>query len=531
MILTVGRISCRRVAVALGSVIVLTACLMVTGSFAQETVRLTVGSKNFPENRLLAEMFARLIESRTDITVDRKLNLAGTTVCFEALRAGDIDFYPEYTGTGLVILLGEEPGSDAPTTFARVRSEFRRQWNLEWLDPLGFENAYEIAVPREIAERHELVTISDLTRVSGDLIAGLGYEFMERDDGLPGLERTYGLRFKNVRGMQQALKYQAAGARRIDVLDVYTTDGRLLVHELVVLRDDRGFFPPYEAAALVRGETIAEHPRVRETLELLSGRLSEDTMRGFNLRLQEEGDTVEQVAQDALEGLDLIGETKVTSVSSRGMNFSAYMWANRSELGRRTAQHLGLSALALAMGVLTAVPLGLFLERRRNVAEPVIRGIGVTQTIPSIALLAIMIPIFGIGVLPAVVALWIYSIFPIVRNTYSGVRDAAPEAVSAATALGMTEGQALTQVRLPLAAPVIMAGIRTAAVITVGTTTLAAFIGAGGLGVPIVSGLQLADNKIILSGAIPAAVLAVLVDVVLGFVEKKLTPRGLETKA
>ncbi len=499
------------------------------GAAARETT-LTVASKNFAENRLLAEMFARLIEARTDIRVERRLNLAGTQICFDALRSGAVDLYPEYTGTGLVTLLGEEPEGDAGATLTRVRKAFEDQWGLVWMDPLGFENAYEIAVPREVADQHHLRTISDLARVSADLRAGLGYEFMERDDGLPGLERVYGLRFKDVKGMQQALKYQAAGERRIDVLDVYTTDGRLLVHDLAVLEDDRGFFPPYQAAALVRGETLREHPEVGQALGLLSGKLTENHMRALNLRLQEEGDTVERVAQDALEELGLVDAADVKSVSPRGKNVFTYMWANRADLSRRTLEHLGLAGLALALGILVAVPMGLVLERHRRLAEPLIRVVGITQTIPSIALLAFMIPIFGIGAFPAVVALWIYSLFPILRNAYSGVRDAGPDAVQAATALGMTEPQALIQIRLPLAAPVIMAGIRTAAVITVGTATLAAFIGAGGLGVPIVSGLQLADNKIILSGAIPAALLAILVDVVLGLVERKLTPRGLEAR-
>jgi osmoprotectant transport system permease protein len=180
--------------------------------------------------------------------------------------------------------------------------------------------------------------------------------------------------------------------------------------------------------------------------------------------------------------------------------------------------------------VLVAVPLGLWLERRRRLAEPAIRVLGLTQTVPSLALLAFMVPVLGIGTVPAVVALWIYSLFPIVRNTYTGVREADPRAVEAATALGMTPGQVLRRIRLPLAAPVLMAGIRTAAVITVGTATLAAFIGAGGLGEPIVTGLQLADTGMILSGAIPAAVLALLVDVVLGWIEKALRPPGLGTE-
>lgn len=488
---------------------------------------IVIGSKNFDENKILAEMFARLIEARTDLIVSRSLGLAGTQVCFEALRTGAIDVYPEYTGTGLVTILGDPAGADAPATLRRVRSAFLATYDLHWLAPLGFENAYEIAVPREIADEHGLRTISDLVAIAPDLRAGFGYEFIERDDGLPGLRETYGLEFRDVVGMQQALKYQAAGARELDCLDVYTTDGRLVVHDLVVLDDDRGFFPPYEAAALVRGETLDRHPEVGAVLGLLAGSLDEESMRQLNLRVEHEGETVEAVAQSALEAMGLVGESVVHAVSSRGRDLPGYMWANRGTLAGLVGEHLTLSGLGLLLGVIIAVPLGLWLEAHRGLAEPVIRAVGVTQTIPSLALLAFMIPLLGIGITPAVAALWLYAIFPVLRNTYTGVRDASPEAVESAVALGMTPAQVLLRVRLPLAASVIMAGVRTAAVITVGTATLAAFIGAGGLGEPIVSGLQSNDSVVVLSGAIPAALLALAVDAALGGVERWVRPRGV----
>ncbi len=489
--------------------------------------RIIVGSKNFAENRLLAEIFARLLEARTDLTVERRLNLAGTHVCFEALRTGGIDLYPEYTGTGLVTLLGEAPRGGATETLNHVRGAFLERFDLWWLPPLGFENAYELAVPAELAAEHNLRTISDLARISNTLRAGLGYEFIERADGLPGLREAYGLEFREVRAMQQALKYQAAAEREVDALDVYTTDGRLLVHDLVVLEDDLAFFPPYQAAPLVRGETLRKHPEVGTVLGLLADALDEPAMRRLNLRVQEQGEPIERVAQQALEALRLVAAAEVEAVSSRELALFPYLLAKRRELARRTAEHLGLTALALGLGILVAVPLGLFLERRPRGAESVIRVVGVTQTIPSIALLAFMIPLLGIGVAPAVVALWIYSLFPILRNTYTGLHNASPDAVEAARALGMTANQILRRVRLPLAVPVILAGVRTSAVLTVGTATLAAFIGAGGLGVPIVAGLQLADTTLILSGALPAAALALVVDGTLGGVERLLRPRGL----
>jgi len=500
-----------------------------SGMSAPTSAPIVIGSKNFEENRLLAEVFAQLLEARTDLTVDRRFDLAGTQVCFEALKAGSLDLYPEYTGTGWTTILKREPIGDRAETLARVREEFLRRFDLWWLPPLGFENSYEIAVPSRLAEEHGLRTISDLVPVAGELRGGFGYEFTERPDGLPGLRNTYGLEFGDVVAMQQALKYQAVEQGETDVLDVYTTEGRLLSYDLVVLEDDKGFFPPYEAAPLVRGEALARHPEIGSALGLLAGALDEERMRRLNFRLEEKKEPASRVAADLLAELGLVAGTRdrADAGEDRG-SFLAYMWSRRSDLGRYTVEHLGLAAAALALGILVAVPLGLALERRRQVAESVIRTVGITQTVPSLALLAFMIPLLGIGVRPAIVALWIYSLFPILRNTYTGVRDAAPEVVQASQALGMTPGQVLRWVRLPLALPVILAGVRTSAVLTVGTATLAAFIGAGGLGKPIVTGLQLADTWRILSGAIPAAVLALLVDGALALVEWALRPRGVD---
>jgi osmoprotectant transport system permease protein len=532
--------------------------------------RVVVGSKNFEESRLLGEMFAQLIEARTWLRVERRLGLAGTQICFEALKGGAIDVYPEYTGTGLVSILGEPAGSGgASAALRRVRAEFLARWDLWWIAPLGFENAYEIAVPSELARREHLVTLSDLARAAPRLRAAFGHEFLQRDDGLPGLARIYGIHFRSVQAMQETLKYQATRAGGVDVLDVYTTDARLLTYGLSVLRDDRGFFPPYEAAPLARGATLAAHPELGAVLGLLAGALDENTMRRLNLRLQEGKESEETVARDALSALGLVsapgaaaagaaptaaggaagGATDGASgagapspanpanpdgagsgrpANRRAAGFAAVLWRDRAALAGRVWTHLELCGIALLLGALLAIPLGLYLERHRRGAEAVIGLFGLIQTVPSLALLAFMIPFLGVGALPAVAALWLYSLFPMVRNTYTGVRDADPRAVEAATALGMTPGQVLREVRLPLAAPVLMAGVRTAAVITVGTATLAAFIGAGGLGEPIVTGLQLANTGMILSGAIPAAALALLVDIGLAAVERAVRPAGLE---
>jgi osmoprotectant transport system permease protein len=486
-----------------------------------------VGSKPFGESFLLAEMFAQLLEAR-GFTVDRRLGLGSTAITFGALRTGAIDVYPEYTGTGLLAVLNEHPMADPIAVFNRVATVFRQRHGIRWLPPLGFENTYAIAVRRETAERLGLATLSDLARSGGALTGGFSPDFLGRADGLPGLAEAYGLQLRETRALSQAVKYAAIAAGQVDVVDGYSTDGLLARHDLVTLEDDQRFFPPYQAAALVGADLSEMMPAAVLALSELSGRLDVVAMRRFNERIEVDGESIPRVASDALQSLGLIGADTTragTAVHPAG-SLTAYLVAQRHTNGRLTLRHLLLVGVSLVAAIALAVPLGLLLERARGSAEPVIRAVGVLQTLPSIALLAFMIPLLGVGVLPAVVALFLYSLYPILRNTFTGVRDANVSAVAAARALGMTPVQVLRHVRLPLAAPVIMAGIRTAAVINVGTATLAAFIGAGGLGDPIVAGLALSDERMILSGALPAALLAVLVDGVLAGCERVVRPGG-----
>jgi osmoprotectant transport system permease protein len=490
-----------------------------------------VASKPFGESYLLAEMFAQLLEAH-GIAADRRPGLGATEIAFRALRRGAIDVYPEYTGTGLLAILHEAPAGDARAVYAQVARAFEERFGVRWLPPLGFQNSYAIAVRRETAERLGLRALSDLARVAPTLRAGLTPDFIGRADGLPGLRRSYGIRFRDLRALLAAVKYQALAAGEVDVIDGYATDGLISRYDLVVLQDDHGFFPPYEAAALIAPGVAERRPEVVAALTELSGRLDETRMRALNRRVEVDGEPVARVAADALGALGLVGDSATGSVrharrrSSDDTGLLGYLWDQRATLLQLTARHLLLVGVSLAAAIALAVPLGLVLERGRRGAETVIRGVGVLQTVPGIALLAFMIPVLGIGVVPALVALFLYSLYPILRNTYTGVRDAAPDAVRAARALGMTPWQILRYVRLPLAAPLILAGIRTAAVIDVGTATLAAFIGAGGLGDPIAAGLALSDTRMILSGALPAAALALVVDGLLGAAERGVRPGG-----
>jgi osmoprotectant transport system permease protein len=240
--------------------------------------------------------------------------------------------------------------------------------------------------------------------------------------------------------------------------------------------------------------------------------------------------SVESVARSFLLESGLIVDDGSSHTPTRSMGARSLITVlreDRRELLRRTLEHLGLTGASLALAALLAIPLGMGLAGQPAWSERAIRVVGLLQTIPSIALLAFMIPLFGVGASPAIAALFLYGLFPIVRNTVTGIQGVDPAVTESAAALGMTPRQLLFQVQLPLATPVILAGVRTAAVINVGTATLAAFIGAGGLGQPIVSGLQLNDSAIILSGALPAAVLAWVVDGGLAVVERAVRPQGI----
>ena len=503
----------------------------------QNTEPVVVASKPFGESYLLAEAFAQVLESR-GIAVERKPGLGATEIAFGALRTNAIDVYPEYTGTGLLAILHEPLDSamrvDPRRTFAHVARRFSELYGVRWMAPLGFQNGYAIAVRRADATRLRLRTLSDLARNGSTLVAGFTSDFIGRPDGLAGLSSAYGMHFKSVRPLAPAVKYVALAESAVDVIDGYSTDGLLAKYDLTTLVDDRAFFPPYEAAALVSPRVARDRPDVIAALSVLSGRLDESAMRSYNRRVEVDGEAIRAVAASLLRNIGLAADSvtpKVNATPQRSSGFFAFMWERRSETLVLAMRHLQLVLAALLAAVLVAVPLGLLLERARaGAAEWVVGALGVLQTIPSIALLAFMIPLLGVGVWPALVALWLYALYPIARNTYTGVRNADPEAVEACEAMGATAVQRLWWVRMPLAAPVIVAGVRTAAVITVGAATLAAFIGAGGLGEPIVTGLALADSRLILSGALPAALLAILVDGLLALVERTVRPANLRTR-
>ncbi len=468
-----------------------------------------VGSKHFNEGYILSEIIAQLLEDR-GVQVERKFGLGGTLICFEALKNGNIDIYPEYSGTLAEAILQ----LSRRVSYAELRGTLKEQFAMDLLDSFGFNNTYAIALSRSFAQQRGLKKISDLA-AHPDLRFGLSYEFLNRHDGWPGLAQTYGLAVRPV-GIEHGLVYQAIRENKLDVTDVYTTDGDIKKFDLFLLEDDKQYFPQYLAAPLVRADLDR---RIKKILGELAGTITDDEMRALNAMVILEGRSFAEVAHLFLSEGGLL--------QSKRQRVGESKWVT---LFYRTVTHLKLTFVALVAGMVVAIPFGILAYRVRAISRPVIYIAGLLQTIPSIALLAFMIPLFGIGAIPAIVALFLYSLLPILRNTAAALFSIDPVLKKVSIGMGLTAQQRLRYVELPLAAPTILAGIRTAAVINIGTATLAAFIGAGGLGEPIVTGLALNDTSLILEGAIPAAILAIMTEWAFEGLEKLMVPAHLLQK-
>lgn len=483
-----------------------------------------VGAKNFTEGAVLGELMAQLIEQRAGAHVERRFNLAGTQVAFEALRNGGIDVYAEYTGTGLRDILGDaSPVESAAQALARVSAAFAQRYDLLWVAPFGFNNTYVLMMGHDRAQALGISTVSDAA--VHPLRYGMSHEFLDRRDGMPGLRRVYDLNVASLVGMEHDLAYRALAEGAIDVSDGYSTDAKIVTQHLAVLVDDKHFFPPYEAAPLLRRDLVTRLPAVVDALALLAGRIDDETMRRLNHGVEGENRTPADVAATFLNQLGL--SHTVVDTQTRAHSLLGVLWQRRRVTLDLATWHLVLTGSAELLACLVAIPLGIVASRRPRLATLALGGAGVLQTIPSIALLAFMLPLFGIGAKPAIAALFLYGLLPILRNTVTGLRGIDHRIIEVGLGLGMTPAQLLRQVELPLATPVMLAGVRTSTVINIGTATLAAFIGAGGLGEPIVTGLTVMDVNLVLSGALPAALLAVLVDGVLAGVERWATPRGI----
>jgi osmoprotectant transport system permease protein len=468
---------------------------------------LRIGSKRFTESFILAHVMAQVATPALAGPPDIRQGLGNTAIVYEALRSGQIDMYPEYAGTiALEILKSPEPMS------LEAMNQALAPLGLGAAIPLGFNDGYALAMRAAEAERLHIGSLSELAR-HPELRLGLSNEFIGRADGWPGLARRYGFTQRPT-GLDHGLAYDAIAGKQVDVIDIYTTDAKIGHLGLRVLADDQAYFPRYDALVLYRLDVAQRFPAAWAALQKLSGRISEDAMIAMNARAELQGAAFDTIARDFLAG------TQPPANAARN-GLMAKLFG--SDLGRLTLQHLALVAVSVLAAALVAIPLAVASASHPRTRALLLGITGLLQTVPSLALLAILISLLGaIGVVPALLALTLYSLLPIMRNTVTGLGEVPLGLRQAATALGMTGRQRMRLIELPLALPTVLAGIRVATSIAIGTATIAAFIGAGGYGERIVTGLALNDSQLLLAGAIPAAALALLSEAIFEGLERML---------
>ncbi|HEY8163631.1 MAG TPA: glycine betaine ABC transporter substrate-binding protein [Methylocystis sp.] len=469
-----------------------------------------IGSKTFTESVILAELAARLSAS-TGARVTQRRELGGTRLLWDALLANEIDIYPEYAGT----LTGEILAREGVVGEEGLAQALAAK-GLRMSRPLGFSNSYALGMTAEEARRSGISRLSDLSR-HPSLRFGFSHEFLNRADGWPALRATYGLGAVDARGLDHDLAYRGLVQGSIDVIDLYTTDAEIGFYGLRVLEDDLGLFHDNKAVFVYRADLERRAPKALSAILRLEGRIDEESMTAMNRAVKINGRAEAAAAAEFVAAKFGLSDLTPTE----GM---------AGRLLQRTLEHLRLTALSLGAAIIVALPLGVLAARRAVLGQAILTAASIMQTIPSLALLVFMIPILGIGAAPAIMALFLYSLLPIIRNTASGLADIPLAIRNSAIALGLTPLQRLRLIELPIASPVILAGIKTAAVINVGTATLGALIGAGGYGQPIFTGVRLDNFGLILEGAVPAAVLALAAQGFFSLVELFLVPRGLRLK-
>jgi osmoprotectant transport system permease protein len=471
-----------------------------------------VGSKVFTESVILGDIVAGIAANAgADARHQQGRSLGSTRVLWDALQAGKVDVYVEYMGTiGQEILAGKGIQGEAALRDAVGGMGIRMS------RPLGFNNTYAIGMNEAKATRLNIKTISDLTS-HPELRFGFSNEFMDRNDGWKGLRVRYQLPQRDVRGLDHELAYRGLLENTLDATDLYSTDAKIRRYHLRVLEDDRTYFPSYHAVLLYRDEMARRAPEVESALLKLVGSIDEATMIDLNAKVDIDREKETQIAADFLR--DRFGMASTTTTESLV-----------TVLIHATGQHLFLVGVSLCMAILVAVPLGIAAVRFPTLGQVVLAGVGLIQTIPSLALLVFMIPLLGIAAPPAIAALFLYSLLPIIRNTFAGLESIPIHILESAQALGLSPMARLRLVEMPLASRTILAGIKTAAVINVGTATLGGFIGAGGLGELIFNGIRKADYTVIMEGAVPAAILALAVQGIFEAAERLVVPRGLRLK-
>ena len=472
---------------------------------AAEQVR--IGSKVFTESVILGEIAVQMGRDAGVDTVHRG-QLGGTRVLWEALTSGQIDAYPEYTGTiDQELLPGTAKSEDAIRTALAAHG-------IGMTHSLGFNDTYAIGMLESRAAQLGIQKIADLPS-HPNLRFGFSNEFIERKDGWPAVRNAYGLAQANVTGLDHDLAYRAVASGNTDVVDLYSTEPEIAFYHLRILEDDdRHSFPEYKAVYLYRLDLDQRAPAFVQGLHRLEGVIDARRMIAMNAASKLGKIPESQAASDFLRSqLHVMSDTQQASLFGR--------------VFIRTREHLLLVSVSLAASIFIGVPLGVLAFVWPRVGNLILIAVAVIYTVPALALLVFMIPVFGIGTWPAIVALFLYGLLPIVRNTHTGLRGIPPGLRESAIVLGLSPIARVLRIELPMAAPSILAGIKTAAVINVGTATIGALIGAGGYGQPILTGIRLADNNLILLGAIPAALMALLVQGGFGLLERWAIPRGL----
>jgi osmoprotectant transport system permease protein len=447
---------------------------------------------------ILGEIATQLLQAAS-IDARHQRELGGTRVLWSALQRGDVDCYAEYSGTlRAEIFAGAAVQSDAQLSAALARSGV---WQSA---PLGFNNTYVIGMRAELAQQLAIERISQLA-LHPQLRFGFSNEFLQRADGWPGLRKHYGLPQQQVSGLAHELAYRAVAESAIDATDLYSTDAEISRYQLAALADDGHFFPNYDAMLLCRQQIDSA---ARDALQRLAGSIDATRMAALNARARLDGVAESSVAADFLRE-----RFKVEAVP-RSNDRLQRIWL-------RTLEHLAMVVTSLLAACAVAIPLGILAAHRPLAGRILFAIADVLQTVPALALLVFLIPWLGIGYAPAIFALFIYSLLPILRNTHTGLQEIARDLRESAEVLGLSTSARLRYIELPLAARSILAGIKTAAVINVGTATLGALIGAGGYGQPILTGIRLDDLGLILEGAIPAALLAVAAQGLFGYLEQR----------
>ncbi len=487
-------------------------------SCQQYSVR--IGSKAFTESIILGEL-ARHLGQSVRANSFHYQQIGGTQLVFRALQEGEIDVYPEYTGT-----IREEIFSGKVVHSEQAIRQALRERGILMTQPLGFENSYAIGMKEQVAEKKGMTNISDLAK-DPKLRLRFSSEFVHRGDGWPGLRKHYQLPSLDVKGVDHDVAYRLLDESSADAIDVYTTDAKIRYYGIRQLKDDRYFFPKYDAVFLYRADLEQRAPEFVNLLKQLEGNVSETEIMTMNGYAELHRIPESHVAAEFLN-------------KKFGIRVAVQKETVANRIWKHTKEHLDLVRKSLIPAILAAISLGIVATKLPAiVGQSLLGAVGIIQTIPALALLVILIvPVsklglstIGSGSATAIIALFLYSLLPIVRNTFTGLHDIPIQLRESAAALGLPTVARLWLIELPMASQTILAGIKTAAVINVGFATLGALIGAGGYGQPILTGIRLNDNSLILQGAIPAALMALIVQGLFELVERQLVPKGLRLKS